>query len=102
MEQWVKIFNSKGYQICVEKGVESGMPCIIFRTHKDGGILRSMMCLQPHDATRMAMELSKGARDQVFADLDQDMVDGAMESMLEMEPELMDGSVHGFVMEPGA
>ncbi|EFO7976639.1 hypothetical protein HO291_003495 [Salmonella enterica] len=101
MEQWVKVFESKGYQVCAEKGFEQGMPAIIFRMIKDGGMLRSKMCLQPLDGSELARKHSIQQRDFTFNAMDNELVDAAVDSMLELEPELMDGSVHGFMMEGG-
>lgn len=99
MDYWVKTFEVNGYQVCAEKGFEAGMPAIIFRMQKDGGMLRSKMCLQPMDASKQARDLSIQQRDFTFLHMDQELVDAAVASMLELEPELMDGSVHGFVVE---
>ncbi|EKK5568015.1 hypothetical protein PN823_004435 [Enterobacter hormaechei] len=99
MNQWVKVMQAKGYQVCIEKGVEEGMPAVIFRILKDNGILRSKMCLQPFDSSRDAFDMAKIQRDIVFDGLDISTVNAAVDAMLELEPDLMDGSRHGFVME---
>lgn len=99
MEQWVKVIHAQGYQVCVEKGIEEGMPAVVFRLLKNNGILRSKMCLQPVNSSRDAFEMAKLQRDFVFDSLDISTVNAAVDAMLELEPELMDGSVHGFVME---
>lgn len=97
MEKWVSVFESKGFQVCVEKGITAGQPSIIFRIHKDGGELRSQMVVQ---ATSMAeMPVAVAERDHIFTQVDQVLVDGAVDHLLEMEPELMDGSKHAFVVE---
>lgn len=101
MKQWVKVVEAHGYQVCIETGVEAGMPAIIFRLQKDGGLLRSKMCLQPEENTRAAFDVCLAQRDFVFENMDQSTVNAAVDSMLELEPELMDGSVHGYVMESG-
>ncbi|ENQ1546094.1 hypothetical protein ACEOHC_003906 [Salmonella enterica] len=99
MDIWVRTFEVNGYQVCAETGFEAGMPAIIFRLKKDGGMLRSKMCIQPLDESEQARDLSIRQRDFTFLQMDSELVDAAVASMLELEPELMDGSVHGFVME---
>ncbi|EPT1451904.1 hypothetical protein ACVOZ6_003492 [Escherichia coli] len=99
MKPWVKTFDTGSYQVCAETGFEAGMPAIIFRTQKDSGMLRSKMCIQPLDDSKQAHELAIKQRDFTFEYLDSELVDAALASMLELEPELMDGSVHAFVME---
>ncbi|EJG5415747.1 hypothetical protein NAD41_002386 [Salmonella enterica] len=99
MYQWVKVVESRGYQVCLEKGVEEGMPAITFRLTKDGGILRSRMCIPPDLPTKRDMLVAVDIRDHIFANLDQEAIDAAVDSMLEMEPEVMDGSTHAFMME---
>lgn len=99
MTSWVKVFSVKGFQVCCETGFEAGMPAIIFRMQKDGGMLRSKMCLQPEDDTQEARRMAVLQRDVIFDEMDSTLAEGAVEAMLELEPELMDGSVHGFVME---
>ncbi|EDL8063709.1 hypothetical protein CTA21_16280 [Salmonella enterica] len=101
MKKWVRVIETKGYQVCVETGVESGMPAIIFRLQKDGGLIRSKMCLEPCDKSRTAFDAALEQRNFIFESLDISTINAAVDSMLELEPELMDGSVHGFVMEPG-
>ena len=98
MEQWVSIFTSKGYQVCAEKGVTQGLPSIIFRFRKDGGELRSQMAIPMPYINAEGMRLAVISRDQMFSTLDQDMVDAAVDSMLELEPDLMDGKQHAFVI----
>ncbi|EHQ9605886.1 hypothetical protein KS527_004651 [Salmonella enterica] len=97
MEKWVSVFESKGHQVCVEKGVTAGQPSIIFRLHKDGGELRSQMVVQTTSQAHMAEAIAE--RDNIFAQVDQALVDGAVDHLLEMEPDLMDGSKHAFVVE---
>ncbi|EAM1616296.1 hypothetical protein EU642_21915 [Salmonella enterica] len=96
---WVRVFEVQGYQVCAETGFEQGMPAIIFRMKKDTGLLRSKMCIQPMNKSREAFDLAIQQRDFTFEAMDSELVDAAVESMLELEPELMDGSVHAFVME---
>ncbi|ELK5289368.1 hypothetical protein Q6670_004035 [Salmonella enterica] len=97
MDQWVSIYESHGYQVCVEKGVTSGMPSIIFRMRKDGGELRSQMVVE-RDASA-TLEEAIAERDYMWGQVTQELVDGAVEHMLAMEPDLMDGSQHAFVVE---
>lgn len=96
MEQWVTIYESNGYQVCVEKGVTKGMPSIIFRMRKDGGELRSQMVFER--AFNTTLEESIAERDYMWGQVTQELVDGAVEHMLAMEPDLMDGSQHAFVV----
>ncbi|ECZ5235308.1 hypothetical protein AH156_20150 [Salmonella enterica subsp. enterica serovar Enteritidis] len=97
MEKWVSVFESKGYQVCAEKGITAGQPSIIFRMHKDGGELRSQMVVQ---ATSMAeMPAAVAERDNIFAQVNQELVDGVVDHLMEMEPDLMDGSKHAFTVE---
>lgn len=97
MEKWVSIFESKGFQVCVEKGITAGQPSIIFRMRKDGGELRSQMVVQASSVTDMKEAIAE--RDHIFANMNQELVDGAVDHLIEMEPDLMDGSKHAFVVE---
>jgi hypothetical protein len=101
MENWVKVVESKGYQVCIEKGVEMGYPAIVFRLFKDNGILRSKMCLQPRDPSKTAIEMAKLDRDAMFDSLDAETIEAAVDQMLEIEPMTKDGNRHGFIWEPG-
>ena len=96
MEQWVSIYESKGYQVCVEKGVTEGKPSVIFRMRKDGGELRSQMVVQ--SAAGVSVEEAIAERDAMYLMVSQELVDGAVDHMLAMEPDLMDGSRHAFVV----
>ncbi|EMD0638834.1 hypothetical protein VPZ60_004250 [Salmonella enterica] len=97
MEQWVRIFTSRGYQVLAEKGVTNGMPSVIFRMRKDGGELRSQMLVQPSGNISLTEALAE--RDRWWELVSQELVDGTVDHMLAMEPDLMDGSQHGFVVE---
>ena len=98
MEKWVSIYESKGFQVCAEKGVTQGLPSIIFRFRKDGGEIRSQMAIPMPYINHEGMQKAVAQRDFMFDTMDQEMVDAAVESMLELEPDLMDGKQHAFVV----
>ncbi|EDY2030011.1 hypothetical protein GTB64_004453 [Salmonella enterica] len=98
MYQWVKVVEAKGFQVCIEKGVEEGCPAITFRITKGGGILRARMCIEPLKLTEEYVRRAVEQRDEMFKTLDQETIDAAVNSLLEMEPDMLDGSGHGFVI----
>ncbi|EAO3412056.1 hypothetical protein D0Q53_20360 [Salmonella enterica] len=97
MKEWVKLFKSGDFLVCVEVGREGAMPALVFRMHKDGGILRSKMAIPVESKEECAAAYAYCER--LLADMDQELVDAAVASMLEMEPETLDGNRHAVMVD---
>ncbi|EON2339010.1 hypothetical protein ACLLKL_001980 [Escherichia coli] len=96
-DEWVKLFKSGEFLVCVEVGNEGPMPALVFRMKKDNGILRSKMAIPVDSKEEYAA--GRAHLERMLADMDQELVDAAVASMLEMEPETLDGSRHAVMMD---
>ncbi|EOH1034869.1 hypothetical protein ACLMYS_003843 [Salmonella enterica] len=97
MKEWVKLFNSGEFLVCVEVGREGNMPALVFRMFKDGGILRSKMAVPVENENER--KIAQLYIENLLRDMNQEIVDAAVASMLEMEPETKDGNRHAIMVD---
>lgn len=96
MQKPSKVCHSGAHKVLVEMGEEGSMPALVFRMYKDGGILRSKMAIPVENEAEYKAAYANLLH--IFNHMDQELVDAAVENMLEMEPQVMDGSRHAFLV----